>query len=173
MAKKKKKTGGPYLAAAFFCENVLESKDGLLTPIRILDQITLPIPADVPADFPSKENPAIVTMSGLLSFKTGYWRAGQHTVRTIMHSPSGKKPQAVENNLEFSRPPQGGANLILRSQIKVFNGGLFWFDVYLDGKLMTRMPLVITLQKQEPQPNQPAPPPSPNGSKKPRRNRRQ
>src|SRR5260370_17336461 len=104
MAKKKRKIdGGPYLAAAFFCEQVIESKDGSLSAIRIIDQIQVAIPANLPADVPSKENRVAVNMAGLLSFKTGYARPGQHTVRVIMRSPSGKKnqtsPPLVDNKI--------------------------------------------------------------------------
>ena len=41
MASKKrsaKKTAGPHLAAAFFCQSTIEDKDGTLSAIRIVDQ---------------------------------------------------------------------------------------------------------------------------------------
>ena len=41
MARKKKRQrkGGPYIAAAFFCEGVIEDKLGTLSAIRIIDRL--------------------------------------------------------------------------------------------------------------------------------------
>ena len=148
MAKSKpvrKKKDGPYLAAALFCETVIEdAADRALSAIRIIDTITLVLP-DTP-DFPSKENRLPVRMTGLLSFKTG-GSPGEHVVRVVMISPSGKKNPALEQTITLREPEQGGANVTLRTTIGVVKGGLFWFHVYLDGKLLTRMPLKIVLEK--------------------------
>jgi hypothetical protein len=152
MAKRKKqgkKKRGPYLAAAFFCDQIVQGNDGALTPVRISDQTHIAISANVPPDFPSKENRLFVPMAGLLSFKTGDF-PGEHTVRIIMESPSGEVKSAFEQKVQFSHPPHGGGNVILHNTVGVYKGGLFWFDVYLDDKLMTSMPLRITYSRQEP-----------------------
>jgi hypothetical protein len=160
MAKKKKgeQRPGPYLAAAFFCENVVESKAGNLSAIQILDQIKVFIPADAPPDFPSVENKLPLAMAGLLSFKTGE-RPGDHRVRMVMRSPTGKVQTTLDQTIPFTQPPHGGGNLILRSTLKVNKGGLFLFDVYLDDKLMTTMPLHVTVERTQPSPT-PVPSPS-------------
>jgi hypothetical protein len=36
---------GPYLAAAFLCEKVLQEKDEAVSIIRIIDRVTLTVPA--------------------------------------------------------------------------------------------------------------------------------
>lgn len=175
---KKKNAGGPYLAAALFCDQVVEGKDGALSITRITDQIQLLIPENAPADFPSKEKPAAVNISGILCFKTGYSRGENREVGIVMRSPSGKKSPFIKQKMAFTKEPQGGGNLILRGVVIVHSGGLFWFDIYLDGKLMGRMPVQITFARQQPTPSpqppsaQTLPAPSPNGSKKPRRKRR-
>ena len=52
----KKKAGGPYLAAAFFCESTIEDKkDGAISAIRIIDQMEVAIDPAAPPDFPSDE----------------------------------------------------------------------------------------------------------------------
>src|SRR5262245_54605911 len=136
MAKKKPaKKGGPYLAAAFFCDAVIEDRaDGALSAIRIIDTINIVLPAT--PDFPSEENALPVAVAGILSFKSGD-SPGGHVVRVVMNSPSGKKSPPFEQTLTLVETEQGGANLILRNTISVVKGGLFWFDVYLDGKLIT------------------------------------
>jgi len=159
MAKKKKRSkpnGGPYLAAAFFCETTIEDKqDGSLSIIRMVDQVTLSLPPSTPAEIPSEQHRLPVYASGLLSFKTGD-SPGDHTIRVVMESPSGKRAEQVfEQVVTFTPQPHGGANLRLNHAIMVKKGGLFWFHVYLDGKRVTRMPLQIIVQRAEMPPRQP------------------
>ena len=47
---------GPYVRSAFFCERVLEERDNVLTPIRLIDIVTYqgsedPTPQAVPLHF--------------------------------------------------------------------------------------------------------------------------
>jgi hypothetical protein len=151
MAKSKKqpRKNGPYLAAAFFCDNVLEEKDGTLSAVRMLDQIKVTVPASAPDDFPSEENKVPLAMAGLLSFKSGE-SPGPHTVRLEMESPTGKVSTAHEQTIPFAGQAHGGGNLILRFVLRVNKGGLFWFNVYLDNKLMTTMPLQVTVEREQP-----------------------
>jgi hypothetical protein len=150
--KKSKRMGGPYLTAALFCESIIEDKaDGALTIIRVIDQMELCI-VNAPPDFPSETNRLRVSVRGLLSFKTGDAQ-GNHTVRCVMESPSGKTAQVLEQTLPFTPQPHGGANLRLSITIDVFKGGLFWQHVYLDGKRIARMPLQITISREPPSQN--------------------
>ena len=143
------KKDGPYLTAAFFCERTIEDKqDGALSAIRIIDIITLTLPASAPPEIPSETHRLPVHISGLLSFKTG-GSPGEHTVRLVMHSPSGKSQTVLEQVLPFSPEPYGGANLRVDSVVLVKKGGLFWMHVFLDGKRVTRIPLVISIQRAE------------------------
>jgi hypothetical protein len=163
MAKRKtakgktgKKTGGPYLAAALFCETIIEDKkDNTLTAVRIMDQINFTLHPSTPKDFPSETQRLSVPVPTLLAFKTGYSHGGEHTVRIIAESPSGKRQKIFEQVLAFSEAPNGGANLNITQVIHVKKGGLFWLHVFLDGKRVARMPLMISLQRGEEVPDQP------------------
>ena len=152
MAKNKKsvkRLGGPFLAAAFFCETTMEDKqDGAISAIRMVDQLTLNLAPSTPPEVPSKKTKLPVYIAGLLSFKTGD-APGDHVLSVVVHSPSGKSQEFLKQTLPFSKPPHGGANLRLNNVIHVYKGGLFWFDIFLDGKRMTRMPLQITIQRAE------------------------
>jgi hypothetical protein len=107
--KPTKKAGGPYLAAAFFCESVIEDKqDSALTAIRIVDTIMFQLHPSAPADFPSETQRLPVPISGLLMFKTGD-SPGEHTVRLVAESPSGKKHTILEQVVTFTQPPHGGS----------------------------------------------------------------
>jgi hypothetical protein len=150
MAKSKKPkvtNGGPYLAAAFFCEKTIEDKqDSTLSAIRIIDNVELEIDASAPPDFPSETNKLRIALNGLLSFKTGD-SPGDHTIRLDVESPSGKVETVLEQTLTFSEPPYGGSNFRLNAGIGIIKGGLFVVDVFLDGKLMTRMPIQILVRR--------------------------
>ncbi|MBW1985718.1 MAG: hypothetical protein JRI50_00595 [Deltaproteobacteria bacterium] len=80
---------GPFLAAAFFCDKVLEEKDGTLSAIHIVNRITHTISApDAPETMPS----IIINAFAVLSFKSGKAR-GKYTLKLLPTSPSGKKCQ--------------------------------------------------------------------------------
>jgi hypothetical protein len=161
MAKKtKKKIGGPFLAGAFFCETVIEDKgDDTLSAIRIIDQVNILVPADAPPDFPSEQNRIRVPVVAILFFRTGDAK-GSHSVRVEMESPTGKKNPPFEQVLPFSDVEHGGANIRLNMTIGVVKGGLFLYDVFLDNKLVTRMPLKINVDREKPaQSDENTPPP--------------
>jgi uncharacterized protein DUF6941 len=146
-AKKTKAAGGPYLAAAVFCDSVLKGDDGVMSAVRIVDRVTVTIPADSPPDVPSDEKMLLCNIQGLVSFKKGY--AGiKHDLKLVMNSPSGKT-DIMQHRIEFIDVAHGGHNLRVNLQMAVSEGGLFWMDVYLDGKLMTRMPLLIAVKRAE------------------------
>jgi hypothetical protein len=141
------RSGGPYLAAALFCEHIIEDKaDGAMTPIRIFDTVNMVIPASAPEDFPSENNRLNVSFSALVCFKTGD-APGPHNVVVVMESPSGKKGDVYAQEIVLPPEPQGGINLRLSSTIAVVKGGLFKAHVYLDSNLVTTMPLQINLQR--------------------------
>jgi hypothetical protein len=146
--KRVKKKGGPYLAAAVFCDSVVEGADGAMSAIRIIDHVRLKIPANAPADVLSAKKPALVSLWLLLSFKTGFAK-GKHEVRLVMHSPLGKRHVIKKDRVPFRKEPHGGINLKINLNVLIKNFGLFWIDVYLDGKLLTRMPLQISLERVE------------------------
>ena len=50
-AKKAQERGGPYLSAAVFCDKIMKGDDGAMSLIRLIDQMTLTIPADAPPTF--------------------------------------------------------------------------------------------------------------------------
>ena len=152
--KRANKEGGPYLAASFFCETILEDKkDGALSAIRIIDTITVQL---LPSSPPGPPPEIPVRVAALLAFRTGD-SPGEHTIRIVTHLPSGEKSKTVlEQSLPLTREPQGGGNLRVEFIIKVKESGLVWMDVFLDGERVTRMPLLISIQPAETVPVQSA-----------------
>jgi hypothetical protein len=136
----KRKIGGPFLAAAVFCENLLEDRDNTVSPIRILDRITVQSPQAVPPDHTPM---AIVWV--LVSFKAGDAPAA-HTFRFVMNTPDGKRSDiAKDMKFNFAGKNEHGFNIKLQLPVPIHNG-LFWFDVYLDDRLVTRMPLRVAVE---------------------------
>ena len=143
-----KKTGGPYLAAAIFCDNVLRGEDGAMSAIRIIDHLTVTIPADAPADVPSESKRVATAVWALVMFKSG-GSPGRHEVSLVVQSPSGKRHNGPKHEMTFSPEPHGGANLRINLGLGIKEGGIFLIDVLLDGKRVTRMPLLITVTRDE------------------------
>lgn len=147
---KAKTRGGPFLAAAFFCETTIEDKqDGAVSAIRMFDQLAVNVHGFVPPNSASEEHGIPVQVSGLVSFKSGD-SPGDHEVRLKMESPSGKSRVVYEQTLRFTDPPHGGANIRINSLIRIKKGGLFWMQVFLDDRLVTLMPLQISVQQAAP-----------------------
>ncbi|MCI0421077.1 MAG: hypothetical protein L0312_17930 [Acidobacteria bacterium] len=146
--KRARKRGGPYVAAAVFCDNIVEGSDRALSAIRIIDQVTLTVPANAPADVPSEKKPLPYSAWVLMSFKTGDAK-GNHRVQLVGHSPSGKHQVILDKHVLFSSEQHGGANLRTNVTLVVSKGGLFWLDVVLDGRVVTRMPLQISVARSE------------------------
>lgn len=145
--KKGNRFGGPYLAAAFYCEGIIEDKlDGALTAVRIIDTVKIILPPEAPADFPSDSNRLPVHIHALLIFKSGS-APGEHRVKVVAESPSGKRQTIKEQTLPLTQPPQGGLNFRVHQTIEIMKGGLFWLHVFLDGKRLTRMPLLISVER--------------------------
>lgn len=128
--KKSKKTGGPYLAAAFFCETILEDKyDNTLSAIRIIDQIIFTIDPFAPPDFPSESKKIPVPVTGLLAFRSGD-SPGEHVVRLVMESPSGKLNPAADQAIQLTPQPNGGMNLRIKNTVFVIRAAFSNFTFF-------------------------------------------
>jgi hypothetical protein len=143
---------GPYLQAAFFCERLLQETDGVLSAIRIVDHVTAQ--AVEPGPF------ANVGLTFVLSFKTGEAR-GYRKLTVEMVAPGGPSPLAsgdeYSQTILFEGPGDRGDTIILpisfvRIPMTTEAGGIYWFSVYLDKRLMTRVPLHVEILEQTPGP---------------------
>lgn len=142
---------GPYVAAALFCERVLQEGDGVLSAIRIIDQQILhALGTELPADMP----PAIMSATLLITLKAGQTR-GRYAVRVAPEAPSGEQLPAVDFAVNFhGGDGEQGINLVVPLQMQVAQEGLYWFDVlWLDSRseatepaLLTRVPLRVVYQ---------------------------
>lgn len=135
-------TNGPYLNAALICEKVLQEKDEVTSIIRIVDRVVLTTTA---SSSPEKIPPTTLDLYAFLSFKSGSAR-GRHTIKWVTEAPSGiRSPEQLLPAL-FEGEDRG-VNFIIRLNIIVDQEGVYWFDIFLEDQLLTRVPLRILYQR--------------------------
>lgn len=80
-------TSGPYLAAAFVCERVLQEADGVVSAIRIIDRLTQLVGGpDVPDELQSFQQPVTI----FIGLKAGSARGRSRSVYKL-RSPRGSR----------------------------------------------------------------------------------
>ena len=149
MAKARKSAGNktnPALAAALICEKVLVEKDEVVSAIRAVDHVT--VPAGVRT--PKKGDSLVFGLTILLSFKAGDTSGGERKMELYLVSPSGKKARALQTDLHFaSGKPEAGYNVRGDLVLKYEKEGLYWYEVYVEGEFITKMPLRISIARPE------------------------
>jgi hypothetical protein len=144
---KREPVGGPFLGAAVFCDQVIqeqsdkEGTSGAVSAIRIIDTITVHVPEDLP-----KDTAPAVHVKGLVTLKAGDTKK-KHKLQILVRPPVGKPSKMPEQEVRFKGTGHHGYNLTITLGLQVRSAGLYWFDVMLDGRRLTRMPLMIAIRK--------------------------
>jgi hypothetical protein len=129
---------GPYIQAAALCEQVIEDKNGVLSLIRIIDTIThTEVRSDSPADMP----PVTYPMKMVIMLKSGRAR-GRHELKITPELPSGELKQSITQSVQMEGEERG-MNHIINMVFTFTIEGLYWFNIYLDDTLLTKIPLRI------------------------------
>jgi len=129
---------GPYLVMALFCEKVLQEQNGVLSIIRVVDQVNISGPLE-------EMQPTPITLNVVISFKAGIAR-GKYRIRLRGHTPTQKEIPTMESSAYFEGEDRG-VNLVLVVNMLLQEEGIFWFDVMLEDAVVTRMPLRILYQR--------------------------
>jgi hypothetical protein len=130
---------GPYLNGAFLCEKVLEEKDGVKSAIRIIDRITMSAAGEAA---PPRMPPLPVAATLLLRVKTGK-KPGRHQFKVELVKPDGTRSPGTIMSVDLEGPEDRGADLKMDIRILLESDGSYWFDIYCDDILMTRVPLRV------------------------------
>jgi hypothetical protein len=152
MAKPKKAMagGGPHLSAALFCEKFLQEKDGAPTLVRVVDVLTVPRPEPQPIGPEGWPEPMPSTLTTVvIVLKSGDAR-GQYRVRLNTVFPSGRVRQGREQPVEFLGDEKG-INLYGIVPVPIIEEGLYWYDLLVNGRRQTRIPLRIVYGKPTPE----------------------
>ncbi len=131
---------GPYVSIATFCEQVIEDKSGVLTLVRLVDQLTVSASGKGASD----ELPPGGTLNTTLAIglKSGQAR-GKQSVRVTVEHPDGTRHPGPELPVHFTQGPNSGANLVLKIGLTLSSTGLYWADVLVNGRVVTRVPLEV------------------------------
>jgi len=130
--------GGPYLQAGCFCDNVIEDKTGALSLIRIIDTITHTEAGPSP---PQELPPFPYSLKLVLMLKSGKAR-GRSDLRIVPELPTGASLDPITVSVHFEGEEKG-QNIITNVALTFQHEGLYWFNVYLDDKLFTAIPLRV------------------------------
>jgi hypothetical protein len=141
MARRKQDKASPkhLLSVAAFCLQILDGDDGFFSGIRFVDHYV------VQAPLPGERS--LVTIWAFIGFKSRKFTkgelAGDHSLRLVLWNP-GRKKKMVH---DFSMPSVGedvtGLNFRIKLDLKVKTQGVWWGNVFLDGRLYAKMPLRI------------------------------
>lgn len=134
--------GGPYISEALFCDTVIEGKDGVPSYIRVVDRITI-----TGAQTAAREIATLppLQLTAVIGFKSGKAR-GSHQLSIQMERPSGLKGDKITLPIFFEESEDRGARVIVRMGLPAGDEGLYWFDVKLDERFITRLPLRVIHQ---------------------------
>ena len=124
---------GPFIQAALVCEKVLQESNGVISAIRIVDRIIFICGPD---GQPLVQREPIFF---LIAFKSGEAR-GSHPVEIIREEPSTTRTTVVQAQMFFEGEDRG-ANLVVQAAFEPAEPGLYWFDVRVNDRLLTRIPL--------------------------------
>ena len=133
---------GPYLQMSVFCEKVLQERDGVISVVRVIDRVNRTAAGpDAPDAMPSFD----YQLTAVITLKAGRARGGVQ-VEIEPELPSGlRQPRAAMTaQMEGN---ERGQNLIMNLQMKFEEPGVYWFNVYVDGRLITRMPFTVTYSR--------------------------
>lgn len=132
---------GPFLQAALICERVLREQDGVISAIRIIDQLTHTIIGrTIPEELPNVP----FNFSLLISLKSGRAR-GRHNVSIALEDPSGARKELFSQSLQLEGEHRG-ANWVIQANVTFSMEGLYWFDVLIENELATRIPFKLIYQ---------------------------
>jgi hypothetical protein len=134
--------GGPYVRTAALCERVLQEKDGVLSIIRLIDRFTITTSGPAaPAEMP----PASVQFTIVVGLTSGELR-GKYNLRIVPTTPTGRKLPELSAGVLLEGEDRG-VNVVLNGQMPATEEGLYWFDVYTEQQLLTRIPLRLVYQR--------------------------
>ena len=141
---------GPFLVMAALCEQTIEAKDGRVSVINMIEQVTQRQGAGEAAE---EMTPFTFAVKVVVALKAGSAQ-GRYAIRIQPEDPIGMKLAAIEQPVQFTGGPSSGVRLIGDLRLKLEREGLYWIDVVLvrgrgEAKAeerLTRIPLRVVYQ---------------------------
>lgn len=126
---------GPYIQVAAFCEKVLEDKTNVVSLIRLIDTLTH---TEARPDAPEEMPPVTYPLKLVIMLKPGSAR-GRHELRIVPELPSAELLQPFTSSIHLAGEERG-ANVFADMPFTFKMEGLYWFHVYLNDVLFTKIP---------------------------------
>lgn len=114
--------------------------NGVLSVIRVTDRV------QVIGVTPQMQPQPLQNYSLVVILRSGELRNQTHTIKVAPVSPRGESLPANESSVLFEGDERG-PGFITPLTIVATEEGLYWFDVSLDGVLLTRIPLRVQYQR--------------------------
>ncbi len=130
---------GPFVAMAVLCQRVDRQPDGTVDVIGVVDGVAIDQPEVL---VPGQDGP-VVSLTALVSVRAGDLR-GRHALSVRGQYPSGSDGPSVARPVDFTDSTPG-ATLAIPLELELDGAGTYWFDVYCNDRLVTRIPLVVHL----------------------------
>jgi hypothetical protein len=128
-----------YLHVATFCEKVLREADGVSSIIRLIDRFNVQGTED-------EMQPIVLPFMVYISFKSGFMR-GKQKISLRPKSPKGEDLPSMDFPVLFEGDDDRGPAIGFQVNWPVQEEGLFWWDLYVNDELVTRMPLRVAYQQ--------------------------
>jgi uncharacterized protein DUF6941 len=132
------KVNRPYLQMAVFCEKILREADGVLSVIRVIDRL-------VHFGSDKEMQPFTHQFFVCLTFKSGFMNS-KMTIWIKPKSPEGRQLAEMSFPVLFEGYDRG-AGVLVQLSFTFESEGLYWFDVFVEDELVTRMPMRVLYQQ--------------------------
>ena len=129
---------GPFIQAACFAEMVLRDDTGVFSLIRIIDRVSQTAAGPNP---PEKMSPFHYPLRIFISLKSGK-ALGHSEICIVPELPNGETLDPIRLTAHFEGG-EHGFSAVINFDINFSIEGLYWFEVYVEGKHVTSMPLRI------------------------------
>lgn len=134
--------GEPHLLMAVLCQRAQQDQYGSFSVINILEQLV--VGTDDP-DAPETMPPFRIQSNLVVAFASGSDR-GTHTVTIVPVQPDGERLEPVSQHIRLDGDDHR-ATVVSNLSIDITQTGVYWFDVLLDERPVTRIPLRIGYER--------------------------
>jgi hypothetical protein len=138
---------GPHLAVALIAEAVLTETNNKMSIIRVVDKIGL---ASETITTINKDEVVTFPLVVVISFKAGGFK-GESAMLLVQVGPAGESEPIGLSRFQFAGGNDTWEIKMTPLNMKWYGPGQYWFDVYLDNKLFSRIPFQI---EEAPKPSQ-------------------
>jgi hypothetical protein len=139
---------GPHLTTALICEKILIERDGVPSFIRAAERFTIPVLPPLPPGIPAPQiQPPVLQTNLVVGLKAGDLKAGKYKLTIKMQQPDGSYATERSESVFFNGGEDQGAIAIVPLIMPMPPEGLYWFEVYFETALVTKVPMRILHQQ--------------------------